>query len=135
MSSTIAIRTGRSAHPDRLVALWLFACAGMILLMVVIGGVTRLTESGLSITQWKPLTGVVPSLGLAFIAKIFITVIVGGPAILLGTATAAAILGTAESVVAYLSTPIYGQVAMLGLALVVLRLFPDGLSGLWLRRA
>ena len=40
----------------------------------------------------------------------------------------------AESVVAYLSTPIYGQVAMLGLALVILRLFPDGLSGLWLRR-
>ena len=65
MSSTIAIRTGRSAHPDRLVALWLFACAGMILLMVVIGGVTRLTESGLSITQWKPLTGVVPPLSQA----------------------------------------------------------------------
>jgi hypothetical protein len=37
-------------------------------------------------------------------------------------------------VVAYLSTPIYGQVTMLGLALVILRLFPDGLSGLWLRR-
>ena len=81
-----------------------------------------------------PLTGVVPSLGLAFIAKIFITVIVGGPVILLGTSTAAAVLGTAESMVAYLSTPIYGQVAMLGLALVILRLFPDGLSGLWLRR-
>jgi cytochrome c oxidase assembly protein subunit 15 len=60
MASTTAFRTGRSAHPDRLVALWLFACAGMILVMVVIGGVTRLTESGLSITQWKPLTGVVP---------------------------------------------------------------------------
>ena len=60
--------------------------------------------------------------------------IVGGPVILLGTSAAAAVLGTAESVVAYLSTPIYGQVTMLGLALVILRLFPDGLSGLWLRR-
>jgi branched-subunit amino acid ABC-type transport system permease component len=90
--------------------------------------------AGLAGAIMAPLTGVVPSLGLAFIAKIFITVIVGGPLILLGTATAAAMLGTAESVVAYLSTPIYGQVAMLGLALVVLRLFPEGLSGLWLRR-
>jgi len=77
---------------------------------------------------------VVPTLGLAFIAKTFITVIVGGPVILLGTSVAAAVLGTAESLVAYLSTPIYGQVTMLGLALVILRLFPDGLSGLWLRR-
>ena len=90
--------------------------------------------AGLAGAVMAPLTGVVPSLGLAFIAKIFITVIVGGPVILLGTSTAAAVLGTAESVVAYLSTPIYGQVAMLGLALVILRLFPDGLSGLWLRR-
>ena len=89
--------------------------------------------AGLAGAIMAPLTGVVPSLGLAFIAKIFITVIVGGPLILFGTATAAALLGTAESVVAYLSTPIYGQVAMLGLALVILRLFPDGLSGLWLR--
>jgi urea transport system permease protein len=91
--------------------------------------------AGLAGAIMAPLTGVVPNLGLAFIAKMFITVIVGGPLILLGTSTAAAILGTAESAVAYLSTPIYGQVAMLGLALVVLRLFPDGLSGLWRRRA
>ena len=65
MSSATVFSTGRSAHPDRLVALWLFACAAMILVMVVIGGVTRLTESGLSITQWRPLTGVVPPLSQA----------------------------------------------------------------------
>ena len=91
--------------------------------------------AGLAGAIMAPLTGVVPSLGLAFIAKIFITVIVGGPLILLGTSTAAAVLGTAESTVAYMSTPIYGQVAMLGLALVILRLFPDGLSGLWRPRS
>jgi len=34
----------------------------MILLMVVIGGITRLTESGLSITEWRPVTGVLPPL-------------------------------------------------------------------------
>ncbi len=47
---------------DRAVALWLLVCAAMVLLIVVIGGVTRLTESGLSITEWKPVSGVVPPL-------------------------------------------------------------------------
>jgi hypothetical protein len=42
------------------VGYWLLGCAGLVLLMVVLGGVTRLTESGLSIVEWKPLTGVVP---------------------------------------------------------------------------
>jgi cytochrome c oxidase assembly protein subunit 15 len=39
------------------IAAWLFICAGMVFVMVVVGGVTRLTESGLSITEWKPVTG------------------------------------------------------------------------------
>ncbi len=46
----------------RAVARWLFVVAGMIVLMVVVGGITRLTESGLSITRWDPITGVVPPL-------------------------------------------------------------------------
>ena len=61
-ASVTACAASRSARPDRLVALWLFACAAMILAMVVIGGITRLTESGLSITEWQPLTGVIPPL-------------------------------------------------------------------------
>ncbi|RZL69103.1 MAG: heme A synthase, partial [Sphingomonas sp.] len=44
----------------RSVALWLFTVAGLIVAMVVIGGITRLTESGLSITQWKPISGIIP---------------------------------------------------------------------------
>jgi heme a synthase len=44
----------------RPVAAWLFLCCGLIFLMVVVGGVTRLTLSGLSITEWKPIIGVVP---------------------------------------------------------------------------
>jgi len=47
---------------DRAVAIWLFIVAAMIFVMVVIGGITRLTESGLSITEWQPLSGVVPPL-------------------------------------------------------------------------
>ena len=50
-----------SAQP-RALANWLFVVAGLIVLMVVIGGITRLTESGLSITEWKPLSGTVPPL-------------------------------------------------------------------------
>ncbi|HKX11192.1 MAG TPA: COX15/CtaA family protein [Stellaceae bacterium] len=50
---------------DRGIALWLFGCAAMIFLMVVIGGVTRVTESGLSITEWQPISGVIPPLSAA----------------------------------------------------------------------
>lgn len=42
------------------VAVWLLACAAMIFAMALIGAITRLTESGLSITQWDPITGVIP---------------------------------------------------------------------------
>lgn len=48
-----------SARP-RALALWLFAVAALIVLIVVVGGITRLTESGLSITEWKPVTGTLP---------------------------------------------------------------------------
>ena len=46
----------------RAVAIWLWSLAGLVFLMVIVGGATRLTESGLSITEWKPLTGIVPPL-------------------------------------------------------------------------
>lgn len=81
-----------------------------------------------------PLTGVVPTLGLAFIAKVFITVTAGGATIFAGTLGAATLLGSIESAVSFLYTPIYGQVAMLACALVVLRVAPHGISGLWQRR-
>jgi len=45
------------------VARWLLLCAGMVLAMVLIGGITRLTESGLSIVEWQPLVGTIPPLG------------------------------------------------------------------------
>lgn len=57
--STIAVK---SASTQRGVRIWLFLVAALIALMVVVGGATRLTESGLSIVKWKPVTGVVPPL-------------------------------------------------------------------------
>lgn len=49
---------------DRLrpVRIWLYGMAAFVLLMVVVGGITRLTESGLSITSWKPISGIIPPL-------------------------------------------------------------------------
>jgi len=43
-------------------ARWLFAVAGLILAVLVVGGITRLTNSGLSITRWQPISGVIPPL-------------------------------------------------------------------------
>lgn len=53
------------------VALWLFAVAALVFAMVVVGGVTRLTDSGLSITEWKPLSGAIPPLSQADWAREF----------------------------------------------------------------
>src|SRR5438270_11139486 len=53
------------ARSDRAVGIWLFAVAALIALMVVIGGLTRLTGSGLSITEWQPVTGLIPPLNQA----------------------------------------------------------------------
>jgi cytochrome c oxidase assembly protein subunit 15 len=53
------------------VRVWLLAVAGLIALMVLVGGATRLTESGLSITEWKPVTGALPPLGQAEWDKVF----------------------------------------------------------------
>jgi cytochrome c oxidase assembly protein subunit 15 len=47
---------------NKQVAFWLLTGVAMILVQVLIGGITRLTESGLSITEWKPITGALPPL-------------------------------------------------------------------------
>lgn len=65
--SSNTVRTGmRAPSPPVLappiVGQWLLASAGLVFAVVVVGGVTRLTESGLSITEWRPVTGVLPPL-------------------------------------------------------------------------
>ncbi|MCF8495184.1 MAG: COX15/CtaA family protein [Alphaproteobacteria bacterium] len=53
------------APPDnatRSLALWLLSCCGLIFVMIVVGAITRLTESGLSIVEWRPVTGTLPPL-------------------------------------------------------------------------
>jgi len=53
------------SQPHRAVRWWLISVAALIALMVLVGGATRLTESGLSIVEWKPVTGSLPPLGEA----------------------------------------------------------------------
>lgn len=47
---------------NKITAYWLICTSGLIFGIVVVGGLTRLTESGLSITEWKPVTGAIPPL-------------------------------------------------------------------------
>jgi cytochrome c oxidase assembly protein subunit 15 len=58
-------------NPQRAVAWWLFACCAMVFLTMVVGGVTRLTHSGLSIVEWKPLIGALPPLSHADWLELF----------------------------------------------------------------
>lgn len=52
--------TSTATCPQRRIAIWLFCLCGVIGLVVLVGGLTRLTDSGLSITEWKPVTGILP---------------------------------------------------------------------------
>lgn len=60
MENPITLPMTNPAAQHKAVGIWLLCVAFLIALMVVVGGLTRLTGSGLSITQWKPVTGVVP---------------------------------------------------------------------------
>jgi cytochrome c oxidase assembly protein subunit 15 len=55
----VALAAPRGAHA---VAAWLLVCCALVFAMVVVGGVTRLTHSGLSITEWQPIVGALPPL-------------------------------------------------------------------------
>lgn len=63
---------GRMTNPaQRSVAFWLYGCSALIFLMVIVGAITRLTESGLSMVEWKPLIGAVPPLGESEWTRVF----------------------------------------------------------------
>ncbi len=64
MESALAHPAAPPAPKSRPLAIanWLMFVAGLVFLMVVVGGITRLTESGLSITEWRPISGAIPPL-------------------------------------------------------------------------
>jgi branched-chain amino acid transport system permease protein len=76
-----------------------------------------------------PIVGASPQLGVSYIAKAFITVIAGGPLPLLGTSAASALFGTIDGIVSYKSSTVVSEVAVLLIAIVLLRLLPLGITG------
>ncbi len=91
--------------------------------------------SGLAGALLAPLSGVVPTIGAAYIAKAFITVVSGGTAILSGTAVAATLLGGINTAATFAFTPVIGEVALLVAAVILLRILPQGITGRFLRRS
>src|SRR5256886_3248477 len=55
----------QTRNGERTVAAWLLVCCALVYAMVVVGGVTRLTHSGLSIVEWQPIVGTLPPLNEA----------------------------------------------------------------------
>lgn len=71
MSPFSSTAPGKAERARPAVAIWLFASAFMVAAMIVIGGVTRLTESGLSMVEWRPLIGWIPPIGDAEWQRVF----------------------------------------------------------------
>jgi branched-chain amino acid transport system permease protein len=87
--------------------------------------------TGLGGAMIAPLVGVVPTMGAGFIAQAFMTVVIGGPLIVSGTIASSALLGFTNSLVSYFATAFLGQACLLIVAIMVLRLRPEGISSGW----
>jgi branched-subunit amino acid ABC-type transport system permease component len=89
--------------------------------------------SGLAGGLLAPISGVLPTVGAAYVAKAFITVISGGTAILAGTASAAGLFGSVNQLLTYFTTPVIGEAGLLAAAILLLRVLPHGITGKWFR--
>jgi branched-chain amino acid transport system permease protein len=85
--------------------------------------------TGLAGAVLAPVSGVFPTIGVAYVAKSFITVIGGGAAILSGTISASVVFGTINQIATFVTTPVFGEVALLAAAIVLIRLLPQGITG------
>ena len=90
--------------------------------------------TGLAGAVLAPVSGVFPTIGVAYVAKSFITVIGGGAAILSGTISASVVFGTINQIATFVTTPVFGEVALLAAAIVLIRLLPQGITGRFFRR-
>ncbi len=89
--------------------------------------------SGLAGALLTPVSGVAPTIGAAWVAKAFVTVMVGGAAIVPGTAASATLLGGVGTGVGFAATPVLGEVALFAAAVVLVRLLPRGITGRFFR--
>ncbi|MDS9469650.1 branched-chain amino acid ABC transporter permease [Paracoccus sp. MBLB3053] len=97
--------------------------------------VTGAALSGFAGALIAPIAGVVPTIGASYLAKCFITVISGGPAIIAGTLSASGLLGGVNVIMTFLSTPVLAEVALLATAVILLRVLPQGITSKFFRRS
>ncbi len=90
--------------------------------------------SGLAGAVLTPLVSVSPVVGFSYIARAFITVIGGGAVALSGTISASALFGSISQFVAFITTPVVGEVALLIAAIILIRILPEGITGRFFRR-
>lgn len=85
--------------------------------------------AGLTGALYAPALSIVPSMGSTFLVEAFVAVVTGGTSVLLGTTLAAGVLGSVDALFTNLYGTFIGQVALLSVAIVILRFLPTGLSG------
>jgi urea transport system permease protein len=91
--------------------------------------------AGLAGGVLAPVSGISPGMGEAYIARAFITVLGGGPAIITGTGLASSLFGLINELVSFQTTPVIGNVALLAAAVLMIRILPQGITGRFLRRS
>ncbi|HZF82413.1 MAG TPA: branched-chain amino acid ABC transporter permease [Burkholderiaceae bacterium] len=90
--------------------------------------------AGLCGAMYAPTMTLIPTMGASFLVESFVTVVVGGANVLLGTAPAGLLLAAVRTALNGWGGQIIGQIGMLLAVIVVIRLLPDGLSGWFGRR-
>ncbi|HEY5204739.1 MAG TPA: branched-chain amino acid ABC transporter permease [Roseiarcus sp.] len=89
--------------------------------------------TGLAGAVIAPVSGIFPTIGAAYVAKCFITVIGGGASIVMGTTAASTLFGAVNQIATYVTTPVFGEVALLAAAIVLIRALPQGITGRFFR--
>ena len=89
--------------------------------------------TGLAGAVVAPVSGILPTIGAAYVAKCFITVIGGGASIVMGATAASILFGAVNQIATYVTTPVFGEVALLAAAIVLIRLLPQGITGRFFR--
>ncbi|MGJ4925583.1 branched-chain amino acid ABC transporter permease [Bradyrhizobium sp. HKCCYLS2038] len=80
-----------------------------------------------------PVSGVFPTIGGSYIGRTFITVIGGGASALTGTTSASGLFGVINQFASFATNPVYGEVALLLTAIVLIRIMPQGITGRFFR--
>ena len=89
--------------------------------------------AGLAGALLAPVSGVAPAIGAAYVAKAFVTAIIGGASVVGGTLASSALLGGVGTGVGLAATPLLGEVALLAFAIALMRLAPRGLAARFAR--